>query len=92
MSNQTPEEIFKEAWLAANARGEQGARVKAGLKALEDAGWLRDQVSQTGQLDEKAIHEVIIAAANEWADEHKPGFTRNGFLAFRVAEAVRNAE
>ncbi|KJR10262.1 hypothetical protein [Gordonia sihwensis] len=31
--------IFRAAWLAADSRGETGGRVKAGIRALYDAGW-----------------------------------------------------
>lgn len=38
--------IFREAWIAADQRGESGGRVTAGLSALADAGLLAEAVDQ----------------------------------------------
>ena len=71
----TNEEIFKEAWLAANARGEQGARVRAGLKALEDAGRLAARVPVQGEPndDREALIREALEQVREIAEVGRAG-------------------
>lgn len=85
MSDKTNEQIFKEAWTAANKRGEQNVRVKAGLAALEAAGRLAseptdEQVERAAKALESHRHVMVAPGPHEcscgeeldgWAAAHR---------------------
>ena len=57
----TPEQIFKDAWNDANARGELGSRVTAGLEALRIAGYL---VESPAEEKDWCIKDSVLPASS----------------------------